>query len=218
MTSTQISLLTDAAYSENRQEFDRLTHELYVAASRKNYTALSGVPHDLIPEAHPPAFGVTFQLGLTVQQVTAVSNLKERLLSGDKKDLQRALRSKNFDRKQLSDRLRPVDPAKVDRLVAQYRERTRRSQARKQALAAFRLARSLGDYRGALFAYIHHGLSIQKRWESDGERHNQFADQGWVDIYHNYGTGSEIVRFPRDPSAAPANVVSCSCKMSYKVV
>lgn len=219
MKKTFLSNLSKAALAADPEAFDLAATEVYKAS----YEALSALLTAKLPEAPKitPSevnFGAIFSLGLTQPQLTAIRNYEQRLLDGDRRALDRKLRDRRFDRTALPTKGRPVDPKRVARIVERYRERTKLHQAQRIAQTAFTTAREMGKWQAAVDTFKTRNAEVLKWWEAKGDRHAQFNALGYVDLFHNYATDGGLFRYAGDPSAGASNIVSCGCKMKYKVV
>lgn len=211
--------LIKAALERDRKTFDSLLETLYYETVNASYLmfALPQITETAVAESFNFPFTAVFSLELNLPQLRAIENYRNRLVEGDMRALKSSLRDKRFDRTLLSSKIRPVDSERVDRMVAQYRARTQRSQARKVAKLAITMTRGRAQWVTALHAFRKHGLEIEKLWRKGGGRHEKHSLLGYVDLFHNYGTGSDMLRYSGDSSADFGNVVGCGCRMHYRV-
>lgn len=210
--------LIKAALDRDRKTFDSLLETLYYETVDASLLmlALPQITATAVRESFNFPFTAVFSFDLSSPQIQAIENYRNRLLEGDMRALKSSLRDKRFDRSLLSSKIRPVDSARVERMVEQYRTRTQRSQAAKVSKLAITMVRGRAQWVAALHAF-RNGFEIEKLWRGGSDRHEKHNLLGYVDLFHNYGTGSEILRYSGDSSAEFGNVVGCGCRMLYRV-
>lgn len=176
------------------------------------------------------ARGFRNTIGLTRTQEQAVRNYEAGIRAGDQSALNYALRDKRFDNtvKRVIENRTVIPEAKIVKMVDRFRARNIKYRADMIGRTESLRAVSMGEYNSLLQAQENDELTVELRrfWSAAMDERTRFSHAGMPEINKKgvridepfRSAKGNLLRFPRDPSAPPGEVICCRCVIRYEVV
>lgn len=225
-TPTFFDQTNQAAVNFMQQNRSRFIRE-FTAEQRNASTSaiVDGIRRGLNPKEQARNFRQS--IGLTENQVRAVSKYRELLETNDKRALSRSLRDRRFDRTVLNaiNQEKSISKLKIDKMVNRYRERYLKYRSevigRTEALRSVNQANNLA-FQQAIESGTLDENDLIKTWHTSGlpniRDSHELTNGQEVPFNQPFVTGAgNLLMFPGDPNGPAEEVIQCRCIVTTRL-